>query len=681
MALDFDTFETVGALIVVLDRNAQIVYWNRACSELTGYTLEEARGRPVWHLVLDPAEAEAVKAVFANLRAAERFSCHWLTKSGERRWLAWSNTLTKDPDGRIRYIVGTGIDQTDSKRNEEVLRASEAKFSGLISIAADAIISIDEDQRIIIYNEGAERIFGWKREEILGKPLDVLLPERVRELHRQHIRSFADSPAKARTMRERRDIAGLRKDGVEFSAEAAISRLDVGGIRIFTVVLRDISERKRAENEQQFLLKVGAILASTLEYEQMLESVGSLLVGEFADCCIADLVLENGPLARVKVLHRDPTKALVAHALQQIQLDRQRPYLASEVFETRQPMLIRDVTPEYLESVAQSIEHLRVLRELDPKSLMALPLTAHGRVMGVLILISTSASHRYETRDLLLGQELAYRVAWAVENAGLLANAQRAIRARDDVLGIVAHDLRNPLNAIVLQAELLQRRGREPEHPSQKGSEVIRRSAMRMNRLIEDLLDIARLDSGKLSIECKRAPAYQLVVDAFEAEKASAASASLELELDVTHEPPDVWADRGRLLQVFENLIGNAVKFTASGGRISVGAATGDREVLFWVLDTGPGIPAENLPHLFERFWQARRADRRGAGLGLPIVKGIVEAHGGRIWAESIPGSGSTFFFTIPQVRPQSGSGSTSTTRPPTVTVLSTAEISAATLC
>jgi signal transduction histidine kinase len=121
------------------------------------------------------------------------------------------------------------------------------------------------------------------------------------------------------------------------------------------------------------------------------------------------------------------------------------------------------------------------------------------------------------------------------------------------------------------------------------------------------------------------------------------------LQLQTPRELPPLWADRDRLSQVFENLIGNALKFSVGGGRITVGAAVREDEVLFSVRDTGAGIQPEHLPHLFDRFWQARRAEREGAGLGLPIVKGVVEAHGGRIWVESTPGEGSCFFFTIPR--------------------------------
>jgi len=169
-----------------------------------------------------------------------------------------------------------------------------------------------------------------------------------------------------------------------------------------------------------------------------------------------------------------------------------------------------------------------------------------------------------------------------------------------------------------------------------------------MSRLIRDLLDVTHMEAGGLSLESSRVTAQQIVADARETQTSSASSASLDLRVDFAEDLPDVWADRDRLLQIFENLVGNAVKFTKPGDQIIVGGAPREDEVLFWVSDTGRGIAAEDLPHVFDRFWQARKGERGGAGLGLAIVKGIVDAHGGDVWAESKSGSGSTFFFTIP---------------------------------
>jgi signal transduction histidine kinase len=154
-----------------------------------------------------------------------------------------------------------------------------------------------------------------------------------------------------------------------------------------------------------------------------------------------------------------------------------------------------------------------------------------------------------------------------------------------------------------------------------------------------------------------------MMVEAVDMQRSLASSSSLELRIEADSNVPDIWGDRDRLLQVFENLIGNAIKFTPAGGCITVGAASHDHEVIFRVADTGSGIAPEDLPRVFDRFWQATRANRQGAGLGLPITKGIVEAHGGRIWVESTPNRGTTFSFTIPETtseqgRPSGSSGS-----------------------
>jgi signal transduction histidine kinase len=221
------------------------------------------------------------------------------------------------------------------------------------------------------------------------------------------------------------------------------------------------------------------------------------------------------------------------------------------------------------------------------------------------------------------------------------------------VLSVVAHDLRNPLGALVLQVNALRRRRGQPERRSTKPLEAIEHAARRMSRLIRDLLDVSRMQAGHFPLEQARVSAAQVMADFIASQRELAASGSLELSLDQRPDLPEVWADRDRLLQVFENLVSNAMKFTPAGGHITLGAAPQPGEVLFWVADDGAGISPQALPRLFDRFWQARRNDRRGAGLGLPIVKGIVETHGGRIWVKSQIGRGSTFYFTLPIATPR----------------------------
>jgi signal transduction histidine kinase len=170
-----------------------------------------------------------------------------------------------------------------------------------------------------------------------------------------------------------------------------------------------------------------------------------------------------------------------------------------------------------------------------------------------------------------------------------------------------------------------------------------------MQRLIRDLLDVSLIEAGKMGVEREPLSVRELIADTVDSQRALAASAALSLEVELEPDLPAIAGDRHRLQQVVENLVSNALKFTPHGGHITIGAARRPGEVLFWVADTGLGIPEEAVPHVFDRFWQVKRAARAGAGLGLAISRGIVEAHGGRIWVESTLGRGTVFFFTIPE--------------------------------
>lgn len=589
------------------------------------------------------------RAWSAGLRGAPYDIEHRLLVGGEVKWVREKADLEFDARGELVGGIGITQDISARKQLEGDLRFAEAKASGIVSLSADAIISIDQNQRITLFNGGAERTFGYRRDEVIGAPLEILIPARYRAEHRAHVERFAAGDAVARQMGERgMEIVGLRKDGSEFPADAAVSRIDVGGKRILTVDLRDITEQKRTEAEQRFLAEVGSVFASTLEYEETVRNVVWLVVGELADYCIVEVIDESGQVRRLVVAYRERAMAAVARDLEQLSLDRQRPYLGSSVFETRRPELLSVVTSAYIESIAQTEKHQEVLHRLGPRSLMALPLLAHGRVVGSMVMIRTTADRRYTPEDLTLAEQIALRAALAVEHAQLYQVAKRAILARDEMLGIVAHDLRSPLSTIIMQASLLRRLAMEPANPCRKAAEVIARNATRMSRLIQDLLDVTRIEAGRLSVVQLSVSASEVLTDSVEAHQPLATAAALSLRLDDVQSLPKVWADRDRLVQILENLIGNAIKFTHAGGCITVRAVPSEADVLFQVADTGAGISADDLPHVFDRFWQAGKNERRGAGLGLPIVKGLVEAHGGRVWVESDVGRGSTFCFTIP---------------------------------
>jgi signal transduction histidine kinase len=302
-----------------------------------------------------------------------------------------------------------------------------------------------------------------------------------------------------------------------------------------------------------------------------------------------------------------------------------------------------------------------ILASHGVRSFIAVPLVARGESLGALYLFVASSRQSYGDEDRDVAADLARRAALAVDNARLYQQAQQATRARDDVLGIVSHDLRNPLHTIQLSSsfvlELIGSTGLSipgaatGAPPVSLGNqlEIILRASRRANALIEDLLDVTRIDAKRLAVDPLLVDAKSLIEEALLESAPLARDRAIELTHTWQGEPVSVMADRGRIFQVFSNVVGNALKFTPKGGRIDVLGRVVAGEVVVSIADTGAGIPADSLPHLFDRFWQARQSRRAGAGLGLFIAKGIIEAHGGRIWVESTLDKGTTFSFTLPR--------------------------------
>ncbi|HET7276391.1 MAG TPA: HAMP domain-containing sensor histidine kinase [Longimicrobiaceae bacterium] len=241
----------------------------------------------------------------------------------------------------------------------------------------------------------------------------------------------------------------------------------------------------------------------------------------------------------------------------------------------------------------------------------------------------------------------------AEDNARLYEEARKAMRARERVLAIVSHDLRNSLATVLLNSSaILETVQVDDQNSAQRDQlEWIARSAEQMDRLIRDLLDLSSIEAGRLSVEPRPCDTALIVRDAVNLQSALAAESGIRLEREISASVGAVMADHERILQVLANLLGNAIKFTTPGGVVKVRADACSGSIRFQVSDSGIGIAAENLSSIFELYWQADRSRRRGAGLGLPIARAIVESHDGRIWVDSEPGVGSTFSFTLPMAR------------------------------
>lgn len=286
-----------------------------------------------------------------------------------------------------------------------------------------------------------------------------------------------------------------------------------------------------------------------------------------------------------------------------------------------------------------------LLDTTSANAVLVLPLTTTGTAAAIAYLLQGD-EQRVASADHELLALLGARAAAAIAHRATLDELQGAVRSRDDVLSVVAHDLQNPITVISIAANMLLKRS--PDATARRPVERILRASQRADRMIRDLLEVNAIESGRFSIERSRIQPADLILSVLESQLGLAADASVIIATDVAPELPAIEADEERLLEVLENLIGNAVKFTSPGGTITVSATHRDSDILVSVRDTGSGIAPEQMPHIFDRFWQATKAHRRGTGLGLTICKAIVEAHGGRIWAESALGKGTTMCFTIP---------------------------------
>jgi signal transduction histidine kinase len=280
---------------------------------------------------------------------------------------------------------------------------------------------------------------------------------------------------------------------------------------------------------------------------------------------------------------------------------------------------------------------------------MCAPLLAGGGITGAIALVAGVGRRHYDHSDLALLDEIACQASLAMENARLFAKARHATTLRDDVLAVVSHDLRNPLAAISMVI------GRLEEVPELKGENptrllhIARDSIEWMQHMIQDLLDVASIDAGRLSIEPASTDLVILLVQAGTLFERLFADQAITFGLDLPEWLPPVRADYERILQVVGNLLSNAAKFTPPTGQVTLSAHAREHEVVVSVRDTGRGVPPSDLPHLFDRFWHARRGAKvRGTGLGLSIAKGIVDAHGGRIWIDTPRASGSVFSFALP---------------------------------
>jgi PAS domain S-box-containing protein len=533
------------------------------------------------------------------------------------------------------------------RENLELLRAITGNL-------AEGVLAVDLDGRLTFMNPAAEQMLGWRESELKGTRIhDVVHAEA----------GGSPSPAEAchllQVIRtggtvQRQDETFTRRDGSKFPISFTSGALrEDDRVSGAVIAFQDFTEHERAARGERFLALASEQLALSLDWEETVQRVVRLALPVLGDWCAVVEVGRDGVPRGIAAESMNPARSQVARdilASYPVTLDAQ--HGIGRVLRTGEPELIADATPESMVELGEQSAELRseLLHRVGVRSYMAVPLTHAGRVLGGIAFGVSESRRRFTQEDLELAIELGRRCAIALDNARLYREAQEATRSREEVLSVISHDLQTPIGAVRLGVGLLRRllrRGARPEDLS-KTTETIERATERLGRLVQDLVDFARMERGKLTLSVQPEDAPAIMNDALEIVRPLADEGGIALTLEIPPGLRQVACDRHRVMQVLQNIVGNAVKVVPTGGAVRVAARDAGSELVVSVADEGPGIPAEDLPHVFERFWRGKRPSYEGSGLGLAIARGICEAHGGRIWVESVFGKGTTFSFTLP---------------------------------
>jgi len=669
--------DSTKALVVVVDQHGIVNQVNRACQELTGRQAEELRGQHFAQAFLPAEERPRAEAAFRRVMTSEvyaPFENHWLDRKGRKRRVVWSGSVVHGPDGVSRYLLCTGIDITPQrqaeararkvevreasrKAREEALRHSETRFRSILSLASDAIVSANERREIVLFNRAAENLFGYREDDAMGQPVDLLFSGNPgRDAVLPTARPSAHNTARARQHDHATEVTACREDGSTFPAEVSVSEAEVDGQRLSTIIVRDIAPRLRAIATERFLAELTRVCSASLELDDTLRSLAGLAVEFPADICVVELGRAGDQTRRVKAACADAVDEGIVQRLEALGQDGARPSIPAiqaRVLETGKPQLAEIASDLELQLLTGHQKELTLFRELQPCSFLVVPFGTAERTMGTILLLTRGTGRPYDGDDVPLALEFARRAGVAVESALLYQNAQKALAARDALLNTVSHDLGNQLQAagmVMDRLEGLLKRGELEEAVSLVSAG--RRSMSFMNRLLRDFLEGARTEAGRLHLRRRPCSVGLFVEETVSMLEPLARARGVRVELDLDPvQLPLVEVDQDRVAQALSNLVGNAIRYTPSGGLVTVRAGSEAGEVRISVEDTGPGIPPEDLERVFDRFWRGNNAQAKragGVGLGLAIARGIVRSHGGSIWAESDPGRGSRFHFTLP---------------------------------
>ncbi|HET7343465.1 MAG TPA: ATP-binding protein [Methylomirabilota bacterium] len=686
-------FDRVPIMMAMYEPTTKVLRLNREFERIVGWSTEEARHVDLMERCYpDPAYRERVRQHMMEPRPT------WLdlrmtTKDGRVIETSWVNIRLAD-DARL----GIGIEIGDRKQQLHVLETlyGLAAFVGragdtveIHEAAVDAMVAATGAARtsLLVFDpDGVLRFKAWRglseryRAAVEGHspwsasdedPPPILVPDVLAEpglaalrdvIVAEGVRAVAFIPL----VYQRRLLGKfmLYYDGVHaFTDEEVHLAATIAHHAAFALerarvqaAIAELLERERAaradaeaaERRARFLAEASRVLSSSLDHATTLREVARLAVPEFADGCCVDLLAADGALQRLAITHRDPAKEALGWELWRRYPPRPD-HPIHRALRAGKTQLFPRTDDAVLAALAHDAQHLAMMRQLDARSALAVPLAVRGRVLGALLFICGGESGRvYREPDVALAEELARRAAQAIENARLYSEVEVASRAKDDFLAMLAHELRNPLGVVVNALAVLEHPEGGEQGPG-RARYLIRRQVQHLTRLLDDLLDVARITRGRVDLRPERLDLRVAVDLAVEAQRHRIEAKRQALDVRLAGGPVMVFGDPARLQQIIGNLLNNACKYTPDGGRITLTLVVEGAEAVLTVTDDGIGIPADRLNAIFDPFTQLEPGLARtegGLGIGLTLVRQLVELHGGSVRAVS-PGAGCGAQFVV----------------------------------
>jgi two-component system NtrC family sensor kinase len=713
-----DFFDHAPMALHWVGPDGTILRVNEAELRLLGYTRDEYLGH---HIAEFHADQHVITDILRRLHAGEEiqdYEARLVCKDGTiKHVLINANVLWEQ--GRFIHTRCCTRDITERKRGEE----TRERLAAIVDSSDDAIIGQTLDGIITSWNRGAEQLYGYSPAEVIGQPLTILAPPDLSDDF-PHLLECLRRGERI----DHYETQRLHKDGTRLDVSLTISpiRDSTGQIIGASKIARDITARKQAEAAQRFLAEASTLLASSLDPATQLEQLARLIVPTLADWCCVDILHDDGLIHRLAVVHADPPKAALAEQLRQqyAVLAPDAPHTLAQVLRTGQSWFDPAVSAPRLQAEARDAAHWTLVQALGFRSEMVVPLLARGRALGTITCVLGEGVRRYSAADLALAEELARRAALAFDNARLYQEARAAqaaleqahavleqrvaertaalehemaerqqaeaqlrqqqamlfqhekLAAMGTMLASVAHELNNPLAVIMMEADLLHEEGLcpAPTQSRQRQDDVpaepvkaIMQAAERCIRIVRNFLTLARQhppERQNVALNTVVHGAMELLVYGLQVD-------TITIDWQLAPALPLLWADPHQLHQVIVNLVTNAhhaLREVPLPRRLTLTTRYDPlaRGVVLEVADTGPGIPPALQTRLFEPFFTTKPPGM-GTGLGLPLCRGIIEAHGGSISVESQPGQGTVFRVVLPVPAAASSGRAPSTDTPSAV--------------